>query len=205
MIVIIDYGAGNLGSIYNMLKKLSVEAKISSDKNDVLQADKLILPGVGSFDFGMSKLEELDLINPLNQRVIEAKIPILGVCLGVQLFCKKSEEGSKPGLGWFDAKVLRFPAEIDNKKLRVPHMGWDLARPAKESKLFEQMPDDSRFYFVHSYYIRSNDDSDVLAVSKYGLPFHSALEKNNIVGVQFHPEKSHKFGKNIYRNFLDQY
>lgn len=205
MIVIVDYGAGNLGSIYNMLRKLGVEGKVSSDKNDVLQAGKLILPGVGSFDYGMSRLEELDLINPLNQRVIEDKIPILGVCLGAQLFCKNSEEGSKLGLGWFDANVLRFPAEIDKIKLRVPHMGWDLARPVRESKLFEQMPDESRFYFVHSYYIHSNDDSEVLAVSKYGLPFHSALGKNNIVGVQFHPEKSHKFGKLIYKNFVDLY
>lgn len=205
MIVIIDYGAGNLGSIQNMLHKLGVESKISSEKIDLIQATKLILPGVGSFDYGMSKLKELDLVDLLNLRVIEEHTPILGVCLGVQLFCKSSEEGTLPGLGWFDAKVFRFPAEVDKKKLRVPHMGWDVATTKKPSKLFNEMPEDSRFYFVHSYFIHSNNSEDILATSSYGVTFDSGLERDNIVGVQFHPEKSHTFGKCIYKNFVEHY
>lgn len=205
MIVIIDYGAGNLGSIQNMLHKLGVESKISSEKEDLIRATKLILPGVGSFDYGMSKLKELDLIDSLKMRVNEEHTPILGVCLGVQLFCKSSEEGILPGLGWFDAQVVRFPAEVNGKKLRVPHMGWDVATLTKQGKLFSELPEDARFYFVHSYHIQSNTKEDVLATSHYGVTFHSALERSNIVGVQFHPEKSHKFGKQIYKNFIEMY
>lgn len=202
MIVIIDYGAGNLGSIKNMLKKLGSDSEISSDGQTVMRASKIILPGVGSFDFGMTKLEELGLVEILEEKVLKQKAPLLGICLGFQLLCKNSEEGTKKGLGWFDASVKRFPKEISGQKLRVPHMGWNTIQQKKRSNLLEGLQSDPRFYFVHSYFVQSNQPSDVLTTSEYGLNFHSALERDNIMGVQFHPEKSHKFGKTLYTNFL---
>jgi glutamine amidotransferase len=204
MITIIDYGAGNLGSIQNMIRKIGFKSKISSNKEDILNAEKLILPGVGSFDFGMNQLNKSGLIDILNLKVLEEKIPILGICLGVQLFTNQSEEGDLKGLSWFNAETVKFNFNESNK-LKIPHMGWNEVIKIKDSRLLEDMSLESRYYFVHSYHLKCNDPKDALLETNYGYNFVSAIEKNNIVGVQFHPEKSHKFGMEILYNFIQNY
>lgn len=204
MITIIDYGAGNIGSIQNMIRKIGGQAIVTSKEEDIYNAEKLILPGVGSFDYGMRQLNDSGLIASLNKKVIEDKTPILGICLGVQLFTKGSEEGALKGLSWFDAETIKFNLPI-KKKLKVPHMGWNEIDIKKKSKLFTDMYEDPRFYFVHTYHLKSNSPSDILTESTYGYNFVSSLEKDNIVGVQFHPEKSHKFGMKILTNFIQYY
>lgn len=205
MLVIVDYGLGNLGSIQNMLKKIGVKATISSDSSIIQQATKLILPGVGSFAFAMNQLAELNLIDILNKKVLDEKTPILGICLGVQLFTSFSEEGNCKGLNWIEANTVKFSFNESKELLKIPHMGWNDVVPNKQSKLFEGMPEDSRFYFVHSYYLQPKHEQDTLLKSHYGFDFTCALEKDNIVGVQFHPEKSHKFGMQLLRNFVENY
>ena len=202
MIIIIDYGMGNLGSILNMLKKIGAEAIISSSPQDISRADKLILPGVGAFDAGLKNLDERGLIPVLQNLVIKKKIPILGICLGMQLMTKSSEEGSRPGLGWIDATTVRFKCGKEEQNLKIPHMGWNVIQWRKESVLFKDMPEEPRFYFVHSYHAVCNDKEDILATTNYGYDFVSAFQKGNIIGVQFHPEKSHKFGMQVLRNFI---
>jgi glutamine amidotransferase len=203
MVVIIDYQAGNIGSIKNMVRKLGHEARISSSPEEVEAADQIILPGVGSFDYGVSKLNELGLRSSLEKKR-EANTPILGICLGAQLMCNSSEEGKLPGLRWINAKVIKFPTSSNGRNYKVPHMGWDTVQVKKDSKLFEGLEGAARFYFVHSYYIKCETDSDVLASNKYGVDYHSAFERGNVIGVQYHPEKSHKFGKQLLKNFLEK-
>jgi glutamine amidotransferase len=204
MITIIDYGMGNLGSIANMLKKIGAEAVISSDLSVIGRADKLILPGVGAFDSGMKKLHERGLPEILSEKVIAEKTPILGICLGMQLMTKRSEEGSLPGLGWIDAETIRFRFGVEgNEDLRVPHMGWNTVHPAGEGELFRGMTDELRFYFVHSFHLVCNDENDIAARTHYGYNFVSAVRRGNIMGVQFHPEKSHKFGMRLLKNFVE--
>lgn len=205
MVVIIDYGIGNLGSIANMLRKIGVENSISSNKSEIEKADKLILPGVGSFDTGMRNLSDLKLIEPLNIKVIGQKTPILGICLGMQLFTKKSQEGIMPGLGWIDAETVKFRFIEGANPLRIPHMGWNHIKPEKENVLLNGLTGESRYYFVHSYHVICNHDEDVLATTSYGYDFVSVVRKENIVGVQFHPEKSHKFGINFLTNFIKSF
>jgi glutamine amidotransferase len=199
MIVVIDYKMGNIGSILNMLKKIDAEGIVSSDPYDIKSADKLILPGVGSFDEGVKNLKESGLTSVIEDKVIGEKTPILGICLGMQLFAKRSEEGVLDGLGWIDAEVKRF--SFGNNVLKIPHMGWNTVAVLKQDDLLRDMPDPSKFYFVHSYYFVCNDDNDALLVTDYGHSFVSAVKKDNISGVQFHPEKSHKFGMKLLENF----
>jgi glutamine amidotransferase len=199
MIVVIDYGMGNIGSILNMLKKIDAEGIVSSDPDLIKRADKLILPGVGSFDEGMKNLKASLLIPVIEDKVMKEKTPILGICLGMQLFAKKSEEGVLDGLGWIDAEVKKF--NFRNDGLKIPHMGWNTVAVLKRDEFLGDMPDPSRFYFVHSYYLVCNDKKDALLVTDYGHPFVSAVKKDNIIGVQFHPEKSHKFGMKLLENF----
>ena len=203
MIGIINYGMGNLGSIYNMLKKIRAEAMISSDPSKLGQTSKLILPGVGAFDNGIRNLEQMGLVPFLNEMVLKKKTPILGICLGMQLFAKKSEEGDLPGLGWIDAEAVRFEPEDSKQKLLVPHMGWNLIEIAKEHKLFDKMFEMVKFYFVHSYHVQCNDPDDILATAYHGRYFSAAIAKENLIGVQFHPEKSHKFGMKLMKNFVE--
>jgi glutamine amidotransferase len=204
MIVIVDYGLGNLGSIKNMLRKLGYDSVISSEKKVIEEASKIILPGVGSFDTGMSNLIEKDLIEVLNKKALVEKIPVLGICLGVQLMCNKSEEGIKEGLGWFDAEVLSFKGKFEiGLELPVPNMGWLDVNVEHESKLTSNLPNDSRFYFVHSFFINANKKEDIQFTTKYGFSYVSGLHNENIYGVQFHPEKSHKFGFQLLKNFAD--
>lgn len=202
MIVIIDYGMGNLGSIRNMLKKVEVESIISCDPKEIAKADKLILPGVGAFDHAMTNLNDLKLMPLLNEKVLVEKVQLLGVCLGMQLLAKRSEEGSMPGLGWIDAETVRFKFD-NNQKLKVPHMGWNTVEVKRNDPLFKDMYGEPRFYFVHSYYVRCNDPNNVLTTTNHGGDFCSSLVKDNLRGVQFHPEKSHKFGMKLLKNFAD--
>jgi len=203
MIVIIDYGLGNLGSIKNMLKKLGTkEVIISSDFNDLQVAEGVILPGVGAFDMAMSKLEEYGFVEPLNKYVCSLKKPILGICLGMQLLGKRSEEGVLPGLGFLDFDNIRL--DVERYGLRVPHMGWDYVQVKKESPIVKGIEDYPRYYFVHSYYAVCKDSDDILMTCHYGTDITVAVQKHNIYGVQFHPEKSHKYGMHILRNFVEE-
>jgi glutamine amidotransferase len=205
MIAIIDYGMGNLGSIYNMLKKIGQESIITNDHKIISKVDKKILPGVGAFDTAVENLERLGLISLLNKIVIEGEKPILGICLGMQLFSKSSEEGTLPGLGWVNAETIRFRFNAENVNLRIPHMGWNRVTPKQDHPIFKEMPVDSRFYFVHSYHVYCNDESNILATAEYGITFNAAIIHKNIIGTQFHPEKSHKFGIKILKNFVDMH
>ena len=203
MIAIVDYGMCNVGSIRNMLLRIGAPSVITSDAQEIREADKLILPGVGAFDNAMSSLQRLDLVSVLQERVIEAETPILGICLGMQLMTNRSEEGEMEGLGWIDAETVRFRFPSEHAGLRLPHMGWNTISVRTSSPLLDDLHDESRFYFVHTYHVRSRRDSSVLAATTYGIEFHSAVIRNNIVGTQFHPEKSHKFGLRVLSNFVD--
>ncbi len=202
MTTVIDYGMGNVGSIVNMGRKAGGSFTVSADPAVIAQADKLILPGVGSFDHGMTKLRERGLIPVLNQQVLERKVPILGICLGVQLFTRGSEEGVLPGLGWIAGDTIRFKRAVEPSTLKVPHMGWNFIEPARADPLLRDLPPEPRFYFVHSYHLVCDDAADVLAWTQYGHRFASAVQRGNIWGTQFHPEKSHKFGLALLKNFL---
>jgi imidazole glycerol-phosphate synthase subunit HisH len=201
MIVIVNYGMGNLGSIANMLKKLGVPAVVSTDSSLIEKAQGLILPGVGSFDSGVNKLNESGLIPVLEKKVIEEKTPILGICLGLQLFGTRSEEGKLPGLRWIDAESRRFQFPESDKTLKIPHMGWNEVRPVSENALFEGFSEPPRFYFVHSYHLCCRNEADLAGSSFYGYEFPAAIQRGNIMGTQFHPEKSHKFGMKLLANF----
>ena len=189
-----------------MLKKSNAfEVVISNKYNDIKNAEKIILPGVGHFDFGINQLKQSDLIEILSVKALEEQIPVLGICLGAQLLTKGSEEGSEPGLGWINAQTIKFDRSKMWDNLKVPHMGWNEVKLKKSSKLFQDMPDDPRFYFVHSYHIQCNEPSDVLLSTQYGYEITAAVEHENILGVQFHPEKSHKFGLQLLSNFINHY
>jgi glutamine amidotransferase len=202
MITIVDYGMGNLGSVRNMLKKIGVSSQISSAPEKIAEATKLILPGVGAFDNAMQNLENLGLIPVLNRKVIEEKTPLLGICLGMQLLTKRSEEGSLSGLGWIDAETVRFRFS-GGENLKIPHMGWNTISLKKESPLYDGLLEEPRFYFVHSYFVACNNPSDVITTTDYGIDFCSSLACGNVFGVQFHPEKSHKFGMRLLKNFAE--
>lgn len=204
MIAIIDYGLGNLRSIANMLKKIGIEAVVSSDPAVIERADKLVLPGVGAFDAGMKNLTERGLIPVLTSRVREQRTPLLGVCLGMQLFCRRSEEGQEAGLGWLDAEVIRFRFDNNPANLKIPHMGWDTVSVRQPHSLFHGLEADNRFYFVHSYHVVCQARNNVLTETLYGFDFTSAVVSDNIIGVQFHPEKSHKFGMRLLQNFAER-
>jgi glutamine amidotransferase len=204
VICIVDYGMGNLGSIANMLSKVGEDATVSSDEGIVERADKLILPGVGAFDNGMKSLAERGLASLLSTQVLQRKKPILGLCLGMQLFTKGSEEGQMPGLGWIDAQTIRFKFDAVNSRLKVPHMGWNTLDVCQPHPLLASVDANSRFYFVHSYYVSCADIRTVLAKTNYGLNFASVISQGNIMGAQFHPEKSHKFGMAFLKNFAER-
>lgn len=208
MITVVDYHMGNIGSIANMLTKIGAKAKVSSDADVLRNAEKLVLPGVGHFDRGIANLTELGLVPILEELVLERRVPVLGICLGMQLMCSSSEEGERPGLGWIDAKVRRFD-ESAFPDIKVPHMGWNRATPKRASSLFPSSQlavgdanEPPRFYFVHSYFVDCSHAEDVTAKTSHGLEFCSAFEHQNILGVQFHPEKSHAFGMALFRNFV---
>jgi glutamine amidotransferase len=185
-----------------MFRKLNVESVITSDLEEVAKADRLVLPGVGAFDHAMANLKNLSLVPLLNQKILKEKTPLLGICLGMQLLTKKSEEGIMLGLDWIDAETVRFKFE-DCNKLKVPHMGWNTVEIKRDDVLFKNMGEEPSFYFVHSYYAKCNDQNNILTTTHYGIDFCSSVVRGNIRGVQFHPEKSHKFGMQLLRNFAD--
>lgn len=199
MVTIIDYGMGNLGSIVNMIKKIGGDSILTSDKSAIEKAQKLILPGVGAFDNGMKHINELGISELLTRKVLSEKIPLLGICLGMQLLTKGSEEGILPGLGWVDAETIKFKSD---SSIRIPHMGWNTVKVMKPNPLINNEDPDTRFYFVHSYYVKCHQPEDILLTTNYGIEFTSGLQHGNIWGVQFHPEKSHKFGMRLLTNFL---
>ncbi len=201
MIVVVDYGMGNVGSVLNMLRKLGAKSCLSAEPIEIASADRFILPGVGAFDAGIRNLTGIAGYEMLCQRVLQDGAPILGICLGMQLFTKSSEEGVLPGLGWIDARTVRIP-DAGSGTLRLPHMGWNVAHAVRPSPLFPSSTDPQRFYFVHSYHVVCHDDDDVLAQTSYGITFTSSLCRGNIVGAQFHPEKSHRFGIGFLDRFL---
>ncbi len=201
-IVIIDYNTGNTGSILNMFRHLGIKAYVSGDLKDIERADKLILPGVGSFDTGMENLRMKGLVNSLNRKVLIEKTPILGICLGMQLMTKRSEEGSVHGLGWIDAETVKFSKEMIGH-LRVPHMGWNSVMFQRKHPIIRDMHLGSRFYFIHSYYVKCRNAEDVLCRTSYGIEFDSLIVKENIIACQFHPEKSHKYGMQLLENFAN--
>jgi len=201
MIVIIDYDMGNVGSILNMLKKIGATSKISYKTEDIMRADKLILPGVGAFDQGMTNLVERGLVELLNKRVLDDKCPILGICLGMQLLTKRSEEGQLAGLGWIRAETKRFKFDSNDNNLKIPHMGWNEVKPVRDTPLFSGYDKLPRFYFVHSYHVCCEHSEDIIGTSFYGYEFTAAVKNANIMGTQFHPEKSHKYGMRLLQNF----
>jgi len=201
-IVIIDYDMGNVGSIANMIKKIGGKSLITPDISAIQQAEKLILPGVGAFETGMRHLEELGLLSVLSDKVLQQKTPVLGICLGMQLITQTSEEGTLPGLGWIDADTVKFDFGQQEEQLRIPHMGWNTIQIKRDHPLLTGLTNESRFYFVHSYYVRCHNPSDTLAETQYGFPFTSVFQHENVLGVQCHPEKSHKFGMQLLENFI---
>ena len=200
MITIIDYGMGNLGSISNMFKRIGVESEITGDKQRIAAAKKILLPGVGAFDAAMERINTGGFREVLDRKALVEKVPVLGICLGMQLLTDSSEEGKLPGLGWIAAQTTKFNFDKETK-LKVPHMGWNRVYQKHASPLISDMPPEPRFYFVHSYYVQAENPDHVLTTTVHGVEFDSIIQKENIFGAQFHPEKSHKFGMKLLENF----
>jgi imidazole glycerol-phosphate synthase subunit HisH len=199
-IIILDYGMGNLFSVKKKFNRLRIAAEISALPEDILSADKLVIPGVGHFRKAIENLKQRKIWDPLNEVTLVKRIPVLGICLGMQLMARRSEEGDAEGLGWIDAEVIRFHI-TDKLKHKVPHMGWNNIRMNKPSALFHGVKEDAEFYFVHSFHMQCYNDDEVLTFSNYEYDFVSSVEKDNIIGMQFHPEKSHDEGEKLLFNF----
>jgi glutamine amidotransferase len=202
-VAIIDYGTGNLASIGNMLRKIGQESVITNNKAEIQNASFLILPGVGSFDTGMKNLKDAGLDEIIKEEVLGAGKPVLGICLGMQLLAGASEEGKMEGLGLIEGKVIRF-VQPEGSRFKIPHMGWNEVVPHPESRLLKGYNRTPRFYFVHSFHLISDDPKAILSESSYGIKFNAVYEKENVMAVQFHPEKSHRFGIHLLRQFLSE-
>lgn len=200
MITIVDYGMGNLGSIQNMLKRVGVPCVITSDIDAIEAAEKVILPGVGAFDTAMNRINAAGMRDVLDHKALVEKVPVLGICLGMQLLTRCSDEGNSLGLNWVPAVTHRFAEGTD---LKVPHMGWNQARPAQASALTADFDDDTRFYFVHSYFVTVDEPDRSILKTTYGIEFDSGVQHENIFGVQFHPEKSHRYGMKLLKRFAE--
>ncbi|MET3454076.1 MULTISPECIES: imidazole glycerol phosphate synthase subunit HisH [Pseudomonas] len=202
-ISVINYGAGNIASVVNMIKHVGGEAEIISCPSDLSNVQKLLLPGVGAFGHAMECLRTGGWLAELNQAVLQRKVPTLGICLGMQLMCKSSEEGQEAGLGWIDARVRRFEFQDNVGRLKVPHMGWNAVSIVGEDSLVSSESLERRFYFVHSYYVECMNKSDEMFICNYGRDFVAGFHRENMWGVQFHPEKSHRFGMELFKQFLE--
>lgn len=203
MIAIIDYGLGNVLAFKNALNRLNVPVVIAKSPADLAGATRLILPGVGSFDHAMKEFDRSGMRETVEQLVLVGRTPILGVCVGMQMLARSSDEGELPGLGWIDAEVNRFDSSRMRQPIHLPHMGWNDVIPLANGHLFHGLEEGARFYFLHSYYFQCHDPENVLATSTYGVQFSSAVRRNNIYGVQFHPEKSHHYGSQLLKNFAE--
>ncbi len=201
MITIIDYGVGNIFAFQNVYKRLDIPTKIAKNRQDLVDSEKLILPGVGSFDYAMGQLNASGMREKLDELVLEKNIPIIGVCVGMQMMGNTSEEGKLQGLKWINAEILKFDETLIQQRTKLPHMGWNDVIPVKEHPLFHGLEKESIFYFLHSYYFNCNESGNSIAISDYGISFSSAVNRDNIYGVQFHPEKSHQFGEKLLYNF----
>jgi glutamine amidotransferase len=205
VIAVIDYGMGNVKSVANMLRKIGYDSEITNDPLALERAEKVILPGVGAFDAGIEQLKNTGFNSALNELVLGDKVPILGICLGMQLFATSSEEGVTEGLGWLDADVIKFNFSQSARPLKVPHMGWNEVELKGNHPLFKDVTKPMRFYFVHSFHYLCHDKDIALATSTHGYEFVCCVAQNNILGVQFHPEKSHKYGMQLLKNFAEIY
>jgi glutamine amidotransferase len=201
MITLIDYGVGNIFAFQNVYKRLDIPTKIAKTHEDLLDAKKLILPGVGSFDYAMGQLNASGMREKLDELVLEKKVPVIGICVGMQMMGNRSDEGKLEGLKWIDSEILKFDENLIQQRTKLPHMGWNDVAPVKNHPLFIGLDKEAIFYFLHSYYFKCNNPIDSIAVSDYGLSFSSAINKDNIYGIQFHPEKSHQYGEKLLHNF----
>jgi len=203
MITIVNYGLGNISAFANVYKRLNIPVAVATQKEELQGASKIILPGVGAFDHAMTLLNNSGMRETLDELVLHKKIPVVGICVGMQILAKSSDEGILPGLGWIDGEVKKFDATLIKHKTRLPHMGWNTINPINSSKLLIGFNERSRFYFLHSYYFKCNDIRDEIANTEYGINYSSAVQKENIYGVQFHPEKSHENGIQLLNNFAN--
>jgi imidazole glycerol-phosphate synthase subunit HisH len=205
VIAIVDYGSGNIKAIANIYHRLSIPAFVASTPGDLERATRIILPGVGAFDQAMQHLDDSGLRAALNKRVLEDRVPFLGICVGMQLLARRSDEGKLPGLGWIDADVRRFDDSQFHQRTHLPHMGWNDVEGTRGHPLLAGLAEagDTSFYFLHSYYIACDRKEDILAETEYGGRFHAAVQSRNIHGVQFHPEKSHQNGVRMLKNFAE--
>lgn len=201
MITIINYGSGNISAIGNIYERLKVPFKVANSPEEVLGSEKIILPGVGAFDETISMLDESGFRSVLDKEVLENKVPVIGICVGMQILAKSSEEGSLPGLGWIDGVVKKIDKSLITVKPKIPHLGWNSIEVSRSNSLFEGIDEEEGFYFLHSYYFECNNEADVLSKTFYGKSFASSVNNNNIYGVQFHPEKSHSNGVQLLHNF----
>jgi imidazole glycerol-phosphate synthase subunit HisH len=203
LITIVDYGLGNITAFLNLYRRFNVEARTATSAEALEGATKLILPGVGHFDHAMARLEESGMREPLDRLAVEQGVPVLGVCVGMQMLARDSDEGTRPGLGWIQGRVRAFASWAPTERLPLPHMGWNDVRAVGRNPLFDGLAEDARFYFLHSYFFECDDPAQVVAVADYGADFGCAVGAGNIWGVQFHPEKSHHFGTRLLKNFAD--
>lgn len=203
MIALIDYGVGNIRAFTNIYKKLNIPVKIAKSTADLTDVTKLILPGVGAFDHAMEQLEQSGMRPRLDELVIQNKVPVVGICVGMQMLAHSSDEGKLPGLCWIDATVKKFDETKISYSTHLPHMGWNDVVPAKENSILKGLEKDAKFYFLHSYYFHCNHPEDVIARTDYGIEFSCAVNNDNIYGVQFHPEKSHQYGIQLLNNFAN--
>lgn len=203
MIAIVDYGLGNIGAFVNVYNKANIKAVVAKTADELKGASKLVLPGVGHFDHAMELLQRSGMRDTLDRLVLDDKVPVIGICVGMQILARTSEEGTLPGLGWIDADVKAFKSWEAASNMPLPHMGWNDVRLSSSSALFTGLETDARFYFLHSYYVSCDRQDDILATCDYGAEFSCAVGCANVYGVQFHPEKSHSFGNRLLKNFAE--
>lgn len=201
MITIIDYGVGNISAFQNVYKRLDISTRIAKSVEDLQEVEKLILPGVGAFDYAMSQLNNSGMRERLDELVLKQKVPVIGICVGMQMMGNKSDEGQLEGLKWIDANIRKFDESTIHQRTKLPHMGWNDVYPKNNHPLFEGLEKNAIFYFLHSYYFECKNEKDILANSDYGVMFASAAHHDNIFGIQFHPEKSHQYGEKLLHNF----
>ncbi|MBP6755877.1 MAG: imidazole glycerol phosphate synthase subunit HisH [Bacteroidia bacterium] len=201
MITLIDYGVGNIYAFQNVYKRLDIQTKIAKTTQDLEDAEKLILPGVGAFDYAMNQLNKSGMRQKLDELVLDKKIPVIGICVGMQMMGNRSDEGSMEGLKWIDADIVKFDENLIKHRTKLPHMGWNDVKPIKDHPLFKGLEDNAIFYFLHSFYFKCNNLEDSIALSDYGISFTSATNYKNVYGIQFHPEKSHQYGEKLLHNF----